>query len=218
LLRVGAAQHGPFSIRGVPPAGQRFAVVVARLDASPGDVQAAHACLSPAERQRAQRLRFERHRRRFIVARARLRQLLAERLGVKPDAIEFAYGSNGKPKLPHRGLHFNVAHCDDVALFAFSHAAEIGVDIEAIRPIREADAIAARFFSPRENQAYAAAAPRDKPLAFLRCWTRKEALIKALGAGLFMPLEKLELAHAPSWRLHSFFPLPGFIAALACHG
>ena len=181
-------------------------------------MQAAHACLSPAERQRALRLRFERHRRRFIVTRARLRQLLAERLGVKPDAIEIAYGSNGKPKLQHRGLHFNVAHCDDVALFAFSHAAEIGVDIEAIRPIREADAIAAQFFSPRENQAYAAAAPRDKPLAFLRCWTRKEALVKALGAGLFMPLEKLELAHAPSWRLHSFFPLPGFIAALACHG
>jgi 4'-phosphopantetheinyl transferase len=197
----------------VPRAAQRFQVVLARLDAPSDEVRSLQGLLCPHERQRAQRLRFEPHRRRFIVARGRLRQLLAARLGVQPEAVELAYGRNGKPRLPNRDLHFSVSHSDDVALFAFSKAAEIGVDVEAIRPIREADAIAAQFFSPREKQAYAALARHDKPLGFLRCWTRKEALAKALGDGLSVSME----THAPGWRLHSFFPLPGFIAALASH-
>jgi 4'-phosphopantetheinyl transferase len=194
----------------VPPAGQQFAVVVARLDASPDELQAAQACLSTVERRRAERLRFERHRRRFIVARARLRQQLGLRLGLAPEAVDFSYGRNGKPALPDRSLHFSVAHCDDVALFAFSRASEIGVDVEAIRPIREAGAIGAQFFSPRERSC-----------SFLYCWTRKEALAKALGDGLSVPLDQLDVVQPPpGWQLHSFFPLPGFIAAVACqpHG
>jgi 4'-phosphopantetheinyl transferase len=187
--------------------------MVARLDAPSDEVRSLQASLCPHERRRAERFRFEPHRRRFIVARGRLRQLLAARLGVQPEAVELAYGRNGKPRLLNRDLHFSVSHCDDVALFAFSKASEVGVDVEAIRPIREADAIAAQFFSPHEQADYAALAARDKPFAFLRCWTRKEALAKALGDGFSMSME----AHAPGWRLHSFFPLRGFIAAVACH-
>lgn len=167
------------------------------------------ASLSSFEAQRAKRFRFERHRRRFIVTRGRLRQQLGARLGVRPEAVEFAYGANGKPCLKHNGWHFNVSHCDDVALFAFSRTSEVGVDVEAIRPIREADAIAAQFFSPSERLACA----RHKPLGFLRCWTRKEALAKAFGVGFSIPVE----THTPGWLVHSFFPLPGFIAAVACH-
>ena len=192
----------------MPPAGQHVAIVVASLDASPGDVRAAHACLSPAERSRAERLRFERHRRRFIVARARLRQLLAAALGVRPEAVELDCGKNGKPRLARDRWRFSVSRCDDVALIALSESAELGVDIEAIRPIRDADAIAAQFFSPRE-----------RALGFLYCWTRKEALAKGLGDGLSIPLEQLDVVRPPpGWRLHSFSPLPGFIAALACRG
>jgi 4'-phosphopantetheinyl transferase len=188
-------------------------VVVARLDASSREVRALRASLSSFEAQRAERFRFERHRRRFIVSRGRLRQQLGARLGMRPEAVEFAYGANGKPCLKHNGWHFNVSHCDDVALFAFSKTSEVGVDVEAIRPIREAEAIAAQFFSPLEKLA----CEMNRPLGFLRCWTRKEALVKALGEGLGMPLEQFDIAHAPGWRLHSFFPLPGFIAAVACH-
>jgi 4'-phosphopantetheinyl transferase len=199
----------------VPRAAQRFEVVVARLDAPPDEVRSLQASLCPHERQRAERFRCEPHRRRFIVARGRLRQLLAARLDLTPEAVELAYGANGKPRVLN--LHFSVSHCDDVALFAFSEASEIGVDVEAIRPIREADAIAAQVFSPRENQAYAALAPHDKPLGFLHCWTRKEALVKGIGEGLSLPLDRFDVAHAPGWRLHSFFPLPGFIGAVASH-
>jgi len=195
----------------VPRAAQRFEVVVARLDAPPDEVRSLQASLCPHERQRAQRFRCEPHRRRFIVARGRLRQLLAARLDLTPEAVEFAYGANGKPRVLN--LHFSVSHCDDVALFAFSQASEIGVDVEAIRPIREADAIAAQFFSPSERLV----CEMEKPLGFLRCWTRKEALVKGIGEGLSLPLERFDVAHAPGWRLHSFFPLPGFIAAVASH-
>jgi 4'-phosphopantetheinyl transferase len=191
-------------------------IVLALLHAPADAVRSALGLLSTAERQRAARLRFERHRRRFIVARARLRELLATRLGVRPEAVELAYGANGKPQLPRPELHFSVSHCDDVALFAFSPEREVGIDVEALRPIHEADAIAAQVFSPRERSTYATLAARDRALAFLRCWTRKEALVKALGDGLSLPLDQLDAASAPGWRVHSFFPLPGFIAAVAC--
>lgn len=192
-------------------------IVVARLDAGLEETRSLESCLSGAERERAARFRFERDRRRFIVARARLREELAARLGVRPEAVEFAYGDNGKPRLPNQALQFSVSHCDDVALFAFSQV-EVGVDVEAIRPVREADTIAVQFFSPLEHAGYAALAPRDRLLGFFRVWTRKEAYVKALGAGFSMALERFDLSVAPrGWRLHSFFPLPGFIASLACH-
>jgi 4'-phosphopantetheinyl transferase len=196
-------------------------VVVARLHAGHEEVCSLRAWLSDAERRRAERFRFERDRRRFIVGRARLRELLAARLGVPPEAVELVYGDNGKPALAQRyadsGWRFNIAHCDDVAVYAFSRDSDIGIDIEAIREIPEADAIAARFFSRREYAAYAALAPRERPVGFLECWTRKEAVVKALGDGLSMPVDELDVSRAPGWSLHSFSPLPGFIGALACH-
>ena|SRR5687767_4729737 len=193
-------------------------IVVARLDAGAEETRSLESCLSSAERERAAKFHFERDRRRFIVARARLREELAARLGVSAKQVEFAYGDNGKPRLANHALQFSVSHCDDVALFAFSPDAEVGVDIEAIRPVREADAIAVQFFSPLEHAGYAALAPRDRLLGFFRVWTRKEAYVKALGVGFSMALERFDLSVAPrGWRLHSFFPLPGFVASLASH-
>jgi 4'-phosphopantetheinyl transferase len=209
-------------------------IVVTRLDAGPVAVRMAIALLSDAERQKASRFAFERERGRFIVARARLRQLLAERLGMEPESVEFTYGVHGKPALARRlaqpDLRFNVSRCGDVAVYAFAPGREIGVDVEAVRVIRDADDIAARFFSRRENEAYLALDPRDRPLGFLNCWTRKEAFIKALGDGLYHPLDRFDVSLAPGeparilrvastpgahcgWTLHSFLPGPGLIGA-----
>jgi len=208
---------------------------VTRLDPGPQTLAALAATLSDAERERARRLRFHRDRRRFMVARARLRELLAARLGVAPESVELAYGTHGKPRLGSQSAwRFNLAHCDDVAVYAFSTANEVGIDIEAIRQEREADAIASRFFSRRENAEYSGLAPRDKPVGFFNCWTRKEAVVKALGEGLSMPLNEFDVSLVPGaparvlriagargdgcgWRLESFSPLPGFIAAVASH-
>jgi 4'-phosphopantetheinyl transferase len=199
----------------MPHAGSEFEVVLERLDATSEELRALEAWLSPAEVKRADRFFFQRHRRRYVVARARLRQLLGQRLGVAPQDIALVYGANGKPRLADEAMRFSVSHSGEIALFAFSEAREVGVDIEAVRPIDSADTIAAHILSRGELRAYAAA--RDKVAAFLRFWTRKEALAKALGDGLSIPLEKLEPSRAPGWRVHSFCPLSGFIAAVACH-
>jgi 4'-phosphopantetheinyl transferase len=210
-------------------------VVTTQLTAGTDALCVLAGLLSDAERERASRLVFDRDRRRFIVSRVRLRQLLAERLGVPPESLEFAYGAYGKPAIAlgpaDPDLRFNVSHCDDLAVYAFSCGLDVGVDVEAVRALPEADRIAAHFFSPRENDAYRALDPRDKPLGFFNCWTRKEAFIKALGDGLCHPLDGFDVSLAPDeraailrvgatagdecgWRMESFAPSPGFVAAV----
>ena len=210
-------------------------VATARLDLAPEPIAELARLLSDAERQRAGRFAFDRDRRRFTVARAQLRQLLAARLGVQPQSVELTYSAYGKPALAQRfadsKLCFNVSHSEDVAVYAFSWGREIGIDVEAVRVIGDADDIAARFFSRVENEAYRALDARDKPLGFFNCWTRKEAFIKAIGDGLFHPLDRFDVSLAPGepamilrvestsgddcgWRMESFSPAPGFVGAV----
>jgi 4'-phosphopantetheinyl transferase len=179
----------------IPPAVD---IVTARLDPPPAVVRSSALYLSAEEHDRAARFRFERDRRRFIVARSRLRELLAQRLGSAPESIHLAYGKHGKPALAGRfassGWHFNLSRREELALYAFSRGAEVGIDVEAVHTLPEA----------------LKASADQRSLAFFRWWTRKEALAKGLGVGLSVELE------APAgWQLHSFFPRPGFIAALA---
>jgi 4'-phosphopantetheinyl transferase len=210
-------------------------VVHAMLDESPGAARELASLLSPSERDRAIRFASDLHRRRYIVARARLRQLLAARLAATPVAIEFAYGERGKPTLGQRfadsGLRFNVSHSEDVAVYAFAIGREVGVDVEAICALKDADAIAARFFSHREKEAYLALDPSDRPLGFFNCWTRKEAFIKAIGDGLTHPLDRFDVSLSPGeraellsvgdtpgnacgWKLYSFPAFTGFVGAV----
>ena len=210
-------------------------VMTTRLNVASETVQSSMALLSDAERRRANRFAFARERNRFIVARGRLRQLLAARLDVQPESIEFVCGANGKPSLGPRfadsNLRFNVSHCDDLAVYVFSSGCEVGIDVEAIRWMPDADDIAARLFSPHENDEYRALDWRDKPLGFFNCWTRKEAFIKALGDGLSHPLDSFDVSLGPAepakilrvdntpgdrcgWSVESFSPAPGFVAAV----
>jgi 4'-phosphopantetheinyl transferase len=211
-------------------------VVVARLAVGPAAVRASAALLSDAERHRAGRFAFDRDARRFVVARARLRRLLATRLGVRPESVEFVYGAHGKPALarpgPDSDLRFSVSHCNEVAVYAFAYGREIGIDVEALRVIRDADTVAARAFSRRENEAYRALDPCDKPLGFFNCWTRKEAFVKALGDGLSYPLDRFDVSLTPGeparllrvedtpgddcgWMVDEFSPAPGYVGAIA---
>ena len=207
-------------------------IVVARLDLAHVATLALAASLSSAEWERAARFRLERDRRRFIAGRARLRELLAQRLAVPPGAVELVCGKHGKPALAHGDLQFNLSRSGEVATYAFARGGRVGIDIEAIRAVPEADAIAARAFSRRENEAYLALDPRERVLGFLNCWTRKEAFVKALGGGLSVALDGFDVSLAPGdparilrvgakpgeetgWRLDSFLPAPGFVAAVA---
>ena len=192
--------------RAVPPsvvslAGCTVELVAIMLDIAAEEVRALTQLLSAAEKNRANRFFRERDRRRYVVARARLRELLAPRLGVPAQSIDFTYGTHGKPALAasftDSDLRFNVSHCEDLAVVAFASGREIGVDVEAVRVVPDADDIAARFFSRRENAAYLALAPRDRPLGFFNCWTRKEAFIKAKGLGVFLGLHTFAVTLAP---------------------
>jgi 4'-phosphopantetheinyl transferase len=207
-------------------------VVVAPLQF---DAAAQVALLTRDERQRAARFARERDRRRFIAARALLRQLLATRLGAAAESIELITNAFGKPALARNSgapdLRFNLSHCGDLAVYAFAEAREVGVDIEAVRALDDADAIAARSFSKSEYQAYRALPERERPLGFFYGWTRKEAFVKARGSGLSQPLDGFDVSLAPAeparilrvgrtpgarcgWTLRSLFPAPGFIGAL----
>jgi 4'-phosphopantetheinyl transferase len=155
-------------------------------------------------------------------------------LGVTAEAVELTYGRNGKPALANEqadsGLYFNVSHSADVAAYAFSFGQAVGIDVENIRDVANADNIAARFFSARENESYHALDPIDKPLGFLTCWTRKEAFIKALGDGLTYSLRDFDVSLLPNepaqilrvgdipgaecgWTLRAISPASGFVGA-----
>ncbi len=196
--------------------------------------------LSPDEQERAASFRHDLHRGRFVVGRGTLRAILSRYTGVAPAALRFAYGENGKPALAlptgGRRLCFNVSHSDDHALLAFAYDREIGVDLERMRPLDDAEAIAERFFSPEERQALRNLPPEERLGGFYRCWTRKEAVIKAVGGGLAIPLDSftvtLGAAEPPRLLRYDqdpdatarwcFRPLPplitGYEAALVCEG
>jgi 4'-phosphopantetheinyl transferase len=192
-------------------------LVVQPLDV---DAEALVRLLSTNEKERAGRFAVARERRRYVVARARLRQLLGERLGAAPESLRFVYQPHGKPALARRpgqrDLRFNISHCGEVAAYVFAEGREVGVDIEEVRELPDADDIAMRFFSRGERAAYLRLPLRERPRGFFNCWTRKEAFVKALGAGLSHPLEVFDASVAPGgWTLASFEPAPGLVGAVA---
>ena len=190
-------------------------VVTTGLEVQPDATAAWYDLLSDTERSRANRFASGRDRRRFIVARARLRQLLGERLRVPAAAVELSSGPNGKPALAGRfacsDLRFNTSHCEDVAAYAFAQGREVGIDIERVRVMSDADTLASRFFSDDERAAYEALPPAGRPLGFFESWTRKEAFIKALGEGLDHPFDDIDTRQ---WQMMRFAPAPGFVGAL----
>jgi 4'-phosphopantetheinyl transferase len=209
-----------------------------RLDQSDETVDACAETLSEDELEKAGRYVFSRDRRRFIVARAALRRLLAHELSMQPGAIKFTYGRYGKPSLAApldaSNLQFNVAHSDDLAIIALCRHREVGVDIEAIRPLDDELSLVTSCFSPHERAQYLHTAPEARTVAFFCGWTRKEAFIKALGNGFSEPLDSFDVSLAPDssallrvgdrsgrdsgWSMASFNPGMGFAGAIVTRG
>ena len=216
------------------PAPNEVHVWFADIDSSS---VADHHLLSPDERARADRFRFDRDRDRFAAARATLRLMLALYLGDEPCRYEFDYGEQGKPFLAGAfadcGLDFNVSHAQGLAAYAFACKRRVGVDVEGVRPVADADEIADRFFSAREAEQLGGLRDEEKPGAFFNVWTRKEAFVKAVGEGLSYPLDRFEVSLGVSGRLVSIEPgstargewslceleaPPGYVAAVAAEG
>lgn len=207
------------------------------LDVDSALLQQLAATLSDDEHARAARFYFERDRRRYLVARGILRSILGSVLSVEPSRIAFRYGDRGKPFLARefdRNLFFNVAHSHEHVMVAVAENAEVGIDIEAVRPVAAPLAIADRYFSPTERAALHGLTPAACLTAFFQCWTRKEAYVKALGDGLAHPLdgfdvtlgvtdpERLEIcaegAVLAPWSLHDLSELPQYAAAVVVRG
>lgn len=143
------------------------------------------AWLAPDELARAERFHFERHKRRFLAARCGLRQALADATGRAPAALCFVPGPFGKPRLADApDCNFNLSHSDDTALLAIGCSGELGVDVEVLRGIADAQALARMNYAADECAALAALPPAERDAGFLRLWTRKEACLKAIGTGL----------------------------------
>ena len=150
---------------------------------------------------RADRFHFERDRRNYTATRALLRILLSKYVNCAPERIAFVYGEMQKPAMDRSRsdspVHFNVSHSGMKALLAFALGREVGVDVEQIRYNIEHEALAKRFFSPAEQQAIAALPFSEQCAGFIRCWTRKEAYIKAHGTGLSLPLDGFDVSLVP---------------------
>jgi 4'-phosphopantetheinyl transferase len=198
-----------------------------------------HASLSSDEAERAARYHFDRHRRRFVACRGQVRQILAGYLGARPDELRFRYGPRGKPSLEapwsDSAVRFNVSNSEDVALLAVALDRELGVDVEQLREPRDFDSLAAQFFAASEVSQLRSL-PQDQRLeGFYRLWTRKEAVLKAVGTGLAFPLDKVVVTldrseparvvaydgdpvAASRWWLLNLAPVPQYIGALAALG
>jgi 4'-phosphopantetheinyl transferase len=210
-----------------------------QLDPTPERVEQLGRFLAADEWQRANRFRFEKHRRQYVVGRGALRALLAAYLGIRPQDVQFSYGPRGKPflapPLDAAGLQFNLSNSDELALAGFVRGREIGVDLEYRRPMPDCEQIAERFFSASERETLRAIPPPRKEEAFFNCWTRKEAYLKAVGEGLAAPLDSFDVTLAPGepprmltlegdaaraarWWLHHLRPAEEYIGAVAIEG
>lgn len=212
-----------------PAADSQVDLILLSLDLADADIAVLSAHLSPDEHERSRRLLCERDRRRYVTARGQLREILGGYLATQPAEIRFRYGERGKPYLaPNQQLFFNLSHSADLAAIAISRDFEVGVDIERLRPVRRD--LPKRYFSPREAMALDALEGDAWQIAFFRCWTRKEAFIKALGEGMRQPLKSFSVtlseqprlewladdANAPqNWTFFDVAPAAGFIGAVA---
>jgi 4'-phosphopantetheinyl transferase len=175
------------------------------LQQTEDSIQACHQLLLPEEREKASRYRVERPRSDYILTRGTLRSLLSKYLAVPATEIAFHYTEYGKPFLHSSALRFNVSHTEGLALMAFALKREIGVDVERVRPQRDVRQLAERFFSVHERRSLRDLSGSELHHAFFRCWTRKEAYIKAVGEGLSMPLHQFDVSIEPT-------PVEGLIA------
>lgn len=199
-------------------------------------VQRRALLLSSDERARMRRFHFDLHRERFAIRRGALRVLLGCYLQIDPGHVTFQYSSRGKPELEQptqdHVLRFNLSDSSDWALLGVTLDHPIGVDIEHLRPLPDADTLARDYFSSLEHEKYRSIAPMERLAGFYNCWTRKEAWLKARGDGLSVPLDSFDVTLVPGqpprllgvrnapvdprrWSLYACTPADDYVAAIA---
>jgi 4'-phosphopantetheinyl transferase len=211
----------------------------ASLETSNSVMQNLERVLSKDEVTQAKRFHFEKDRRHWIVAHGMLRILLSRYSHSDPTQLCFGSNAYGKPFLAFPSLspplHFNLSHSAGLALYAFSFARQVGIDVEHKHADIDCDSLAKVSFLPSE-QALLHSLPDNLKLdAFYNCWTRKEAYIKAIGKGLSIPIHKFGVSIIPGepavllqsreypgevtrWSLQDLAPGTAYAGALAVEG
>jgi 4'-phosphopantetheinyl transferase len=188
--------------------------------------------LSSVEQDRASKFKFETDRRRYITAHAALRSILSSYVNSPARELQFASGPYGKPKLApihdKKKIAFSLSHSHEVALIAITQGREIGVDVEWVREDFVFDEVAHRFFTTREVAALHALPLHLQREAFYKCWTSKEAFLKAKGTGLSGQLDEVEMGltdhgvcvkgTVPNLSLVELTVDGGYVAALVVGG
>jgi 4'-phosphopantetheinyl transferase len=196
------------------------------------------ATLAEDEIEKAGRFRFQRDRDEYVLARGLLREILSRCSGIHPGELRFRYGARGKPALiaepGDADLAFNLSHAQRAVICAVTRDREVGVDLEYLREDVGDRELAERFFSPRETAVLTRLPSGARQKAFLTCWTRKEAYIKARGEGLSLDLRSFDVLdsgdpaprlhiesdprEAARWALADLNVPSGYVAALAIEG
>jgi 4'-phosphopantetheinyl transferase len=173
---------------------------------APSDVAASRLStlrdvLSREELSRSHTYRFQDDGRRFVVTRGLLRTILARYLRANPKELYFTVSETGKPELHpdlHSGIRFSLSYCGDRAVFALTQRCDVGVDIEQVRADYPVDSVAGLFFSDQEQARFRSLPEYLRYRAFLAAWCREEAVVKALGYGLPLGLDSLEISMGPT--------------------
>jgi 4'-phosphopantetheinyl transferase len=219
-VRAGELQHGDVHLWTV------------NLDEGAGIGECAQV-LSKEELLKAGRLVRTIDRERYIRGHAALRKLLSEYIGKKAEELKFDVNAFGKPRLGTAAqVEFNLSHSGSVAVIALCLAGRIGVDVEEMRPEVVSSDVAERFFSRGEVSRLRRLPLAEQVEAFFRCWTRKEAYLKAIGCGISdEDLLTIEVSlteseeprilrrvsrgdGADAWSIAEFRPREGFLGAV----
>ena len=220
-----------------PPANREVHLWSGSLDCTAAQRSGWQPLLSADERQRAAQYHFATDRHRYIVRRGMLRTILARYLRIDPLAVQFHRGPHGKLSLagefsPSK-LDFSLTHSQGRSLVAVAGGQPIGVDLECVRPLPELDGLVNQCLSPSEKSWLGTLSLAAQLHYFYRCWTGKEACLKALGEGLTRRLDSVRLDWATAaedgvaevldrvhesriWFVRSFSPFDGYLAAIAC--
>lgn len=185
------------------------------------------AILSSDERARAVRLKIPAAQAQFMHGRATLRQILSQYTGIDPQALQLTYNLDGKPSLTDADIHFNLTHCDNLALLAVA-AVPVGVDLERIRAVDAMDAITMTTFTEDERQYLSTISQDRKIYTFFKLWTAKESVMKALGGGFKLAqtislsldeeqiiIDRIDGNQPQEWGIAPVNVPQGFIAAVA---
>lgn len=211
----------------------------ASLAVDPSALRRLKSTLEQNELERADRFIFDPDRNHFIAARGILRDVLGRYLQCAPQTIDFVYGARGKPAISSAGLRhplcFNLSHSHGLAVIGIARERELGIDVEMIRPDFASEEIAKRYFSAKEIHELSGLPAELRAEGFFLCWTRKEAYIKARGAGLSLPLSEFDVSLKPhdenallatrpdgaegtQWSLRDVPAVEGYVAALCVRG